>query len=479
LPGERATMKCRRDDVLVLGAGLSGLSAGHALARAGLEVTIIEKEAAVGGLARTVAHGPFRFDLGGHRFFTQDKGVEALVQGLLGPELSTVPRRSQILVRNRYIDYPLRPLNAMSGLGIPTAWRILLDHARERLAGRRGSSEAVSLEDWVVRHFGRTLFEIYFKDYSEKVWGIGCERISQDWVAQRIQGLSLGTAVRNALFHRPGPAARTLTDRFLYPRDGIGRIAERLGEEIEREKGVRCDVEITGIRHEDSRVKAVVVRDGSRTATLEGKFFVSTLPLPDLVRMLDPRPPAKVLGAAAALRFRDLVIVAVMLDRERATDQSWIYFPERGIPFGRIHEPTNWSDRMAPEGRTLLVAEQFCFRGDEIWRSSDEELADGAIRTLQELGIVSRKEVLDSAVLRIPKAYPLFEVGYQEHRRTLLGYLRTFPNLFPAGRGGTFSYHNMDQAMASGLEAAEGILRASSMRLADRESTAVRARRSA
>jgi protoporphyrinogen oxidase len=471
-------MRGCRDDVLVLGAGLAGLSAGHALARAGLEVTVLEREAAVGGLAKTVAHGPFRFDLGGHRFFTQDGAVAALVQGLLGSEMSSVPRKSQILVRNRYIDYPLRPLNAVAGLGVATASRIVLDHARTRLGGRRDPGEVVSLEDWVVRHFGRTLFEIYFKEYSEKVWGIECGRISQDWVAQRIQGLSLGTAVKNALFRQTGRAARTLADRFLYPRNGIGRLAERLREEIERENGVRCHVEITGIRHEDSRVRAVVVRDGPRSSTLEGEFFVSTLPLTDLFRMLDPRPPAKVLAAAAALRFRDLVVVAVMLDRERATDQSWIYFPERRIPFGRIHEPTNWSARMAPAGRTLLVAEQFCFRGDDVWRASDEELADGAIRTLQELGIVSRKEVLDSAVLRIPNAYPLFEVGYREHSQTLLGYLDTFRNLFPAGRSGTFSYLNMDQAMASGMEAAGRVLRASSEAPADRLSR-VRVRRSA
>jgi protoporphyrinogen oxidase len=472
-------MKRCRDDVLVLGAGLAGLSAGHTLARAGLGVTVVEGEAAVGGLAKTVARGPFRFDLGGHRFFTQDKAVEARVQGLLGPEMSTVPRRSQILLGNRYIDYPLRPLNAMSGLGVSTALRIVLDHARGRLGGGRGSREVVSLQDWVVRHFGRTLFEIYFKEYSEKVWGIGCERISKDWVAQRIQGLSLGTAVKNAFFRHPTRAIRTLTDRFLYPQHGIGSIAERLREEIEREGDVLCGLEITRVRHEDSRVRAVVVRDGSRTSALEGEFFVSTLPLTDLVRMLDPRPPATVLAAAAALRFRDLVVVAVMLDRERATDQSWIYFPERRIPFGRIHEPTNWSAGMAPKGGTLLVAEQFCFRGDDTWKASDQELADGAIRTLQGLGIISGKEVLESTVLRIPKAYPLFEVGYQEHCRTLLGHLRKFRNLFPAGRGGTFSYYNMDQAMASGMAAAERILRASSEGFADREPTPLPARQSA
>lgn len=446
------------DDVLVLGAGLSGLAAGHALARAGLKVRIVEKETAVGGLARTIARGPFRFDLGGHRFLTQDETVEGLVRGLLGRECLTVPRKSQIFLRNRYIDYPLSPLNALSGLGVPTALRIVLDRARGGLRGRPGSQETASLEDWVVGHFGRTLFDVYFKEYSEKVWGIGCRSISADWAAQRIQGLSVGAAVRNAFLRDRGGAIRTLAERFLYPSLGIGRIAERLREEIERENEVLCGVEVSRLCHEDFRVRAALVRDGSRASTVEGRAFVSTVPLTDLVWMLDPRPPAAVLRAAASLRFRDLVVIAVMLDRERATRQSWLYFPERKIPFGRIHEPTNWSARMAPEGKTLLVAEQFCFRGDDTWRSSDRELADRTIQALHRLRISSPGEVLDTAVLRIPKAYPLFEVGYQEHRRTLHGYVASFRNLFPAGRGGTFSYHNMDHAMASGLAAAGSVL---------------------
>ena len=448
-------MNRSRDDVVVLGAGLAGLSAGHALAQAGLRVRVLERESAVGGLARTVAHGPFRFDLGGHRFFTQDETIEGLVRGLLGPECLTVPRSSQIFLRNRYIDYPLSPLNAISGLGATTALRVVLDYAWEKLRGRFGARGMVSLEDWVVSHFGRSLFDLYFKEYSEKVWGIGCESISMDWVAQRIGGLSLGAAVRNAFFRHGGQAARTLANRFLYPSQGIGRIAERLREEIERENNeVLCNVEVSRIRHEDFRVRAVVVRRGSRDSAVDGRAFISTVPLTHLVRMLDPPPPEEVLRAAAALRFRDLVIVAVTLNRRRATGQSWMYFPERRIPFGRIHEPTNWSARMAPEGKTLLVAEQFCFRGDSVWTAGDRELAEGTIRHLHGLGIISRQEVQDSAVLRIPEAYPLFHVGYREHREAVTGYLRRFRNLFPAGRGGTFRYQNMDQAMAAGREAA-------------------------
>jgi protoporphyrinogen oxidase len=447
-----------RDDVVVMGAGLAGLAAGHALSLAGRGVRVLEKAPSVGGLARTFAHGPFRFDLGGHRFFTRDGTIDRLVRDLLGPECLTVARRSQIFLRGRRIAYPLGPYDALSGLGLPTTLRIVLDGAVEWVRRRLAPREAVSLEDWVVGRFGRTLFDVYFEEYSEKVWGIGCDRISADWVAQRIQGLSLGAAVRNAFFPRRERIPRTLADRFLYPAEGIGRIAERLREEITRENEIRCGVEVTRIHHRADRVEAVAVRDGSQTSTVEGGAFVSTVPLPDLVRMLDPRPPGEVLAAAARLGFRDLVVVAVMLDRERATDQSWMYFPERRVPFGRIHEPTNWSERMAPPGTTLLVAEQFCFRGDATWNASDRELADRTVHALHGLGLASPREVLGSAVVRVPRAYPLFEVGYREHLHTVAAHLRRFRNLFPAGRGGTFAYHNMDHALASGREAAARIL---------------------
>ncbi len=468
----------RCKDAVVLGAGLTGLTAARALESAGRAVTVVEKGPTVGGLAQTVVRGQFRFDLGGHRFFTRDARIDGLVRSVLGEECLTVPRSSQIRLNNRYIDYPLKPLNALSGLGPATALNIVLDNAAERLKRPFESRKPVSLEDWVVRNFGRTLFDIYFKVYSEKVWGIGCESISMDWVAQRIQGLSLGKALKNAFFKGSGEGIRSLTDKFLYPPLGIGTLSDRLREDVERSGEVLCNIEVSRIRHEDFRVNAVEVREGSRSFEIEGHHFISTVPLNELVRMLDPRPPAEVLAAAARLRFRDLIVVAVMLDRDRVTDQSWLYFPEPSIPFGRIHEPTNWSAAMAPPGKTLLVAEQFCFRGDEAWNASDEELADRTIEGLRALGLVSRRDVVDTAVLRISRAYPLFEVGYGENSQTIRDYVRRFANLLPAGRGGNFSYYNMDHAMASGLEAAETVLRGAE-ELGERESSGVPARQSA
>ncbi|HEY6912920.1 MAG TPA: FAD-dependent oxidoreductase [Myxococcales bacterium] len=447
-------MRSCDNDVVVMGAGLAGLSAGHALTRAGAQVRILEQGPAVGGLARTVESGPFRFDLGGHRLFTADDSIRGLVEGLLGEESSTVARKSQIFLRGRYIDYPLRPFNAMSGLGARTAMRIALDQLRRR------EGAMVSLEDWVVAHFGRTLFDIYFKPYSEKVWGLGCQDISMDWVAQRIQGLSLGAALKNALLRGSGRSIRTLADSFVYPRAGIGRIAERLCEEVQAQarNDVVCNIEVSRLYHDGRSVWSAALRDGVHTSSIRGRAFVSTVPITALVRMLDPKPPAAVLRAAGSLRFRDLVVVAVMLHRRRATAQSWLYFPDHSVSFGRIHEPTNWSAAMAPPGKTLLVAERFCFRGDDTWESSDGELAGQTVDDLHRLGIVSRSQVIGSSVVRVPKAYPLFAVGYREHCEAIRSYLGRFTNLFTAGRGGTFSYFNMDHAMASGTRAAGQVL---------------------
>jgi protoporphyrinogen oxidase len=451
-------MSSFQNDVLVLGAGLAGLSAGYVLSEAGLKVEILEKEFAVGGLAKTVVHGPFRFDLGGHRFFTEERRIGDFVKGLLGEEFVTVPRKSQILFRDRYIDYPLRPLNAVSALGVPVTWKATLDYALVRIKGRVHPREMISLEDWVVRHFGRTLFDIYFKEYSEKVWGIACQKISMEWVAERIKGLSLGTAIRNAFFPR-GNTIRTLTDRFFYAPLGIGRIAERLKAEIEKKNRILCDVELTRLRHEDFRIRGAVARSGSQSLAFEGKAFISSVPVTDLVRMLDPQPPRDVQLAAGSLRFRDLVIVAVMLNRERATELSWLYIPERRISFGRIHEPANWGAEMAPAGKTLLVTEHFCFRGDQTWRASDHQLARRTIRELEELGFIAKRDVADWAVLRIPKAYPLLEVGYADHLNRVYDYLGRFGNLFLTGRGGTFKYYNMDHVIASGMETADRVIR--------------------
>jgi protoporphyrinogen oxidase len=444
--------------VLVLGAGFAGLAAAHALAAAGRETLVLEAGPVVGGLSRTETFGEFRFDLGGHRFFTHDKEVAALVGRLMGDELIDVPRSSKILLRGRYVDYPLRPANALAALGPVTTARVVADWVAEQLLALAGERHDISLEDWVVHRFGRTLFTIYFKEYSEKVWGLPCERISVGWVAKRIEGLSLGRAIRDAFTREHRGTVASLVDRFTYPRLGIGRVGERFAEELAPRGRVICDALVTRVCHESGCVREVIVATPSGERAFKADAVLSTIPLPALARLLDPAPAPAVLNAAGALGFRDLLLVAVGVDRPFVTDQTWIYLPDRAIPFGRIHEPKNWSRAMAPPDRSLVVAEFFCFRGDEIWGSPDEQLAELTVAGLEKLGYLERRHVSGTRIVRVPAAYPLFEIGYERHVAAVREGLSGIGNLVVAGRSGCFSYQNMDHAIRSGIDAARLLL---------------------
>jgi len=440
---------------LIFGGGLTGLSSGYSLSRSGSHPVIFEADGVVGGLSRTIASNGFRYDIGGHRFFTKDTEIRQLVLDLMGDDLLRVERTSKIFLRGKFFDYPLKPFNALYGLGLSTILRVIMDYAIERArdlfsAGRR---EPVSLEDWVVRKFGRAMFEIYFRIYSEKVWGIGCERISSSWVEKRIQGLSLGVALKNAFFRFSGRDIPSLVDEFDYPALGIGMISERLEHEITRQGRVIKNARLKSLRVEGNSIAGAEVDIEGNTFSVSGSHYISTVPLDSLVKGMTPEPPAHVLEAADGLGFRDLLTVALAVDKDNLTGESWVYIPEKRYPFGRIHEPRNWSSVMAPEGKTLVVVEYFCFRGDEIWNASDRELHDMTVRGLQELGFLRPEEVLWSEVLRVPGTYPLFEVGYSEKVSTLMEYLSGFDNLTVAGRSGTFDYLNMDHAMRSGIEA--------------------------
>jgi protoporphyrinogen oxidase len=445
-------------NAVILGGGLTGLSAGYALTKAGLTVKIFERDKTVGGLSKTVVKEGFRFDLGGHRLFTADAAIIRLLKNLMAEELVEVQRSSKIYLHGKRFDYPLRPMNAIFGLGIPTTLKILTDYSIETAKRFVIKKRVESLEDWVVGNFGRTMFEIYFKEYSEKVWGIDCSMISAEWVAQRIRGLSLAKAIKNALLKFNGNDLPTLAGKFLYPQLGIGRIADRLREEIEYRNEVVTGSNIVRVNHANTRIENILISEHAQTSVIKGEHFISSMPLTTLVGMLNPPPPASILDAVANLRFRDLVIVAIMLNKARITDQTWIYIPERHIPFGRIHEPTNWSPKMAPAGKTLLVTEYFSFRGDSSWNDRDENLIGRTIEHLVSLRLIDKRDVIDSVVVRVPQAYPLFEIGYRKHCEVILEYLERFNNLYLAGRSGLFQYYNMDVAIKSGIAAAETII---------------------
>lgn len=447
--------------IIILGGGLAGLSCGAVLTGEGFNVSLYEADAVVGGLSRTVEKEGFRFDLGGHRFLTADREIELFVRNLMESELVSVRRSSKIYMREHYFDYPLKPLNAMFGLGIPATIKILSDYALQSAGCILRKSDVKSLEDWVISRFGRTMFTIYFKEYSEKVWGIDCSRICATWVAQRIKGLSLAKALKNSVFKNGAGDAATLADMFLYPPLGIGRISQRLRDEIETRNSVFTNSPVTSINRAGLRAESITVEHQGRRRTCAADEFVSSIPITRLIGMLNPPPPARILDVITKLKFRDLVIAAVMVDRARVTDQTWIYIPEKKIPFGRIHEPTNWSADMAPPGKSLLVAEFFTFRTDNLWEMTDQELTELTVENLVRLGFIKRGEVLNSMIVRVPNAYPLFEIGYRKHLDELYEYLAAFSNMHAAGRSGMFQYYNMDAALRSGIEAARGIARKS------------------
>ena len=449
----------RDDGIVILGGGLAGLSAGFVLARAGRPVMVFESDPVVGGLSKTVVRDEFRFDLGGHRFITKSRKIEHFVNELLDGEFNAVSRKSKIYMRQKFFDYPLTPSNAVFGLGVSTTLKVLYDYGKEKFRNFFRAPVNVSLEDWVVSNFGRTMFNLYFKEYSEKVWGIECGQISQEWLAQRIKGLSMWTAVKNAFFKFSGKDIDTLADTFIYPRTGIGQISENMKHEIEKQNSVLTDTGITQVKHRDFVIENVTARNCGQVYSVKGREFVSSIPLTRLIQMFMPSAPDDILEAASRLKYRDLIIVVTMLDREKVTDLTWLYFPEQDIPFGRIHEPKNWSPDMAPKGKTHIVSEYFCFEGDRIWNSGDEELCSTTIEHLEKMGFIRRSYVIGSYVVRVPRAYPLFEVGYTEHYDRILEYLGNFSNLHIIGRSGMFRYYNMDHAMESGIDTAESILK--------------------
>ncbi len=445
--------------IVVLGGGLAGLGAGYILAKAEGQFIVVEREPSVGGLSRTVHHRGFRFDLGGHRFISDNENIKLMIHELLGDRLLRVRRKSKIYIKGKYIDYPLRPLNALTGLGTLNSFFMVVDYLKEKIKSQLFHDNILNLEQWVVRNFGRRIFELYFRDYSEKVWGRSCSEISKEWISQRINGLSLGAALKNAFLHVKQKEVRTLTDEFLYPDSGIGMIANRLKEVIQRKGRVLTESSALEIIHDGERIRELSILTPEGILHRNVEHLVSTIPIHTLLSIMRPSPPEYIKDALMGLQYRHLILVTVFLNKDRSTDLTWLYFPDRTIPFGRIHEPKNWSPKMAPAGKTHLVVEFFCSEGDDLWNSSNERLEEITIKELHRLGFLDRGEIMDALTIRIRNAYPVFDMNFRKNLAMVDSYLKGFKNLYIAGRTGAFRYLNMDHALLSGMEAASGVLR--------------------
>jgi len=451
-PSRTVTQLAPGDRVIIIGAGPAGLTAAYALAKEGRSrITVLEADRVVGGIARTAQYKGFRFDIGGHRFFTKIQTVADLWREILGTEFISVPRLSRIHYNGRFFDYPLKPANALLGLGPLMTLRIILSYLKWHY---RPYPIEENFEQFVTNRFGKLLYEIFFKTYTEKVWGIPCTEIRAEWAAQRIQGLSLARAIlkATALHNRIGPI-KSLIHEFQYPRLGPGqmweacrdRIVER-GHSVLMQHGVdRCHVTA-------GRVTVVEARTPEGSKSFEADHVISTMPIRSLVRAITPAVPDRIRHAAEGLRYRDFLVVALILKKEKLFPDNWIYVHTPGVQVGRIQNFNNWSPAMVPvPGMTCLGMEYFCFKGDGLWESTDEALIEQASTELVALGLGSRSDVVDGTVIRMPKAYPIYDSTYRGYLSTVREFVDPIANLHTVGRNGMHQYNNQDHSMLAAL----------------------------
>jgi len=450
----------RTDKPAIIGSGPAGMACAYTLAKSGISPLILEKEPVAGGLCRTIDFKGYLFDIGGHRFLSKSPEINLFWPEIMGDRLLRVKRLSRIYYRKRYFNYPLSFFNTLFNLG-PVDSFLCLGSYLKHVYTKPSAQD--TFEGWITSKFGRLLYEIFFKSYTEKIWGIPCKEISSDWASQRIRGLSLGAAIIKALFGLEAGAPKTLCTEFLYPSQGPGEFYTALKALTEKNGAdFLFGKKVLRIRHSGYRIVSCMVEDRATgiQQELPVAYLFSSIPLSIFIRALDPPAPQKVLQAAGFLSFRSFLVVNVILNRPDIFKDQWVYVHSPQVKLARIQNYKNWSAGMVSDMRkTSLGLEYFCFEGDALWLMSDTQLIEFALNELESIGISAHAYFLDAFVTRHADAYPVYRLGYQEKRKLIFDYVKQFTNFQTLGRAGLFCYGNSDHALLTGIYAAKNYLR--------------------
>jgi protoporphyrinogen oxidase len=452
--------------ILIVGAGPAGLTAGYELSKKRKNVVILEADPQyIGGIARTIFYKEYRFDIGGHRFFSKNKEVERWWADILKKDFLKRPRLSRWYYRGKFFCYPPKPLEILKIFGFLESTKIIISYLKYKLFPIKPEE---SLGDWCVNNFGYYLAKPFFIDYNTKLWGISPKKISKDFASQRVKGISMINTLKNAIQKTINPKNRkvikSLIDEFNYPKYGPGQLWEKVSQEIKNNNGkIFLGHKVVKINHAKGKIISVEAQNENKRVVIKTEQVLSTMPLKELILSLSPKPPEEVLEAARNLKFRDFITVALMIDKKEISPDNWIYTHDEGIKAIRVQLFKNWSPFMVPdENKSCIGFEYVCKEGDSLWKLSDKELIELAKKELNELNFAKSSEVFDAKVVRLKNVYPIYLIDYKKNVKIIKDYLRKNfidNSLNPLGRGGLHRYNNMDHSMVTSFLTVENILK--------------------
>lgn len=448
--------------VIIIGAGPSGLAAGWELSESGRPVLILEKEDGVGGLCRTFDFCGYKFDCGGHRFFTKQPEVQKFWEEILGEDFLIRKRLSRIYYRKKFFFYPIKFGDALKKLGLVESFIIGVSLLSTRIKRLWKDKAEVTFEDWVVNRFGLRLFNHFFRSYTEKVWGISVKELGADWAAQRMKSISLWQIVKSFFIKPKHGQVKSWIEQFYYPKYGPGMFYDKVAEKIKENGGkVELNKKIERIIHNGSTIEKVVIKDkDGAKKELRAEEFISSMPLNIMLSLLSPAPPQEIMHIVNKMRFRSFFDVCLIINKKDIFPDNWIYVHEPQVAFVRVQNFTNWSPfTSADKNKTHIGVEYICWDTDDLWEAGEQELIDLAKKELKQVGLVDDSELIEKgAVIKNSFAYPVYYLGYKEDLKKVFTYLSYFKNLQTIGRAGLYRYNNMDHSILTGFYAARNIL---------------------